>query len=696
MKRRSFIKVSLAAGTAPLIHTGCTDSKKKPNKYSKITGFIFSDAHIGWRNKTQPSLDTQALMIERIKNFFPDLDLVFDTGDIHHGYLKEPERMKARDFWLSKMAGQFPTSLLHYIPGNHELGRGRKDAEITAAALGSMNFRPYYSFDYKGIHFVALPQLLNTVLISRESLNWLKQDLLINKDKTTLIFSHNSLQDTTFTNNETGYRVTVNSNEVYEVINQHNNVIGWFHGHNHQYEIVKKDKRLYVSNGRIGGFNPPDSWGEFGQGHLGGIYFEIDQNGLNVKCFSASENAFLEDLGYSHLSNTLKQSTSFQSEGKTNYYWGHGKLSNNVQYDFYNHFLTNETPLAIVAPNIDTVINENNKLNYETDFYFAGRSVNKVIGFQLLPRKLKSKNHSTGMDINTSEHNKIQIKFPVESYKFKGYLTRSGYYRCTKNEVYTILASFSNIKSDTVINYRFKVLDIMHNACFTQSIFQPLKKQNNQYEATIQVPNKLSTQPTDDRLYLFITLEVINPGKKLTIHNINLSQVTNPSTPAHKSLNINGEHLTFSNGNLLKESNNLKSPNGYLSVTDNQASHTLLAVTPNVQWQIRNATAQLINKEIHIQSLRHTFQSNREIIITPTSKRSNYINRLNNVKSCIISYTDSKTVISNIEADDVAYFTINTPHSNLKVTGSSSQLHKIDSNSIKVTIKNLKNVTLSY
>ena len=239
MKRRHFIKTSIAFASAPLLLTHCQESAHNLNN-GKIKAFIFSDAHLGWSGNDQPSKETQKNTINTIKNYFGHLDLVFDTGDIHHGNLPEKRRIEARDFWLTHMAGQFPNSLFHYIPGNHELGSGRRDAELTAAQVGSFSFRPYYSFDYKGIHFISLPQLQDTILISQEALNWLKLDLEINKDKTSLIFSHNSLSETTFNNSATGYRVTVNSDQVYNIINKHGNVLAWFHGHNHQYEIVKK------------------------------------------------------------------------------------------------------------------------------------------------------------------------------------------------------------------------------------------------------------------------------------------------------------------------------------------------------------------------------------------------------------------------------------------------------------------------
>jgi hypothetical protein len=70
-----------------------------------------------------------------------------------------------------------------------------------------------------------------------------------------------------------------------------------------------------------------------------------------------------------------------------------------------------------------------------------------------------------------------------------------------------------------------------------------------------------------------------------------------------------------------------------MCIQDKNASHTLLAVSPNIQWQIRNATARMINNEIHIQAFRHDFQIIPEIILTPTTTKSNFISRLRNIDS---------------------------------------------------------------
>ncbi|GAA4822136.1 hypothetical protein GCM10011365_24910 [Marinicella pacifica] len=696
MKRRAFLKATVAAGSAPLILSACTDQNISHSKdANSISGFIFSDAHIGWEHEMQPSLETQAEMIKRIKEFFPHLDLVFDTGDVYHAHIKEPGRKIARDFWLSKMAGEFPTSLVHYIPGNHELGVGLKDAEITASELGSMNLRPYYSFDYKGIHFISLPQLLSTILISRESLNWLKQDLLINREKTTLIFSHNCLKETTFTNDETGYREIVNSDEVYKIINEYNNVIGWFHGHNHQYEIVKKHERLYVSNGRIGGFNPPKHWGDFGQGHLGGIYFEINHIGLNVKCFSATENCFLEDLGLTHLSNHLPSITSYQPDGKTNYYWGHGKLLNDTKHHFHNHYLGHTTPYAIITPNPNTVINENNDLTYETEFFFAGSDINKVVGFVIKPGALKSIDTKDGLMINTLAQKKFQIHFPEENYLYDTYLSRSGYYRCSQNCTYELVAKFSNLNDDTRIKYSFKVLDIEHNVCFKQDKFKSFQLIDNRLQTTFKIPDKMTQEPADNHLYLFITIEVTNPPDNIFVQYINLNQIIDPDKVKPKLFEINNSTFPITEKQTITKSKSLMSPTGIINVQDNNTSHTLLVVTPDVQWQIRNACAELFDDEIHIHSMRHDFQNNPEIILTPTTQKSTFINRLKNITSCKIIYKSDSIIVSDITSSADGGIILISDSSDVSVSNGEI-IHKTPEEMHITLNKDISEVTLQY
>jgi hypothetical protein len=331
-------------------------------------------------------------------------------------------------------------------------------------------------------------------------------------------------------------------------------------GHNHQYEIVKKHDRLYVSNGRIGGFNPPKSWGDFGQGHLGGIYFEINHIGLTVKSFSATENCFLEDLGFSHLSNQLHIPTSFQPDGKTNYYWGHGKMLNDINYHFHSHYLTDNTPYAVITTNSDAIINENNNLSYETEFFFAGSDLNRVVGFVVRPGALKPIDTKQGFMINTLAQNKFKIHFPEENYLYDTYLSRSGYYRCARNCKYQLSTIFSNLGDNTSIKYRFKVLDIKHQLCYEQPSFKSFKMTGDLHRATIEIPQDLTHQPSDDRLYLVITIEVKNPLEKIYVKQINLTQIVNPPQTQQSLLFINDTQFPISDIRSITRSKALLSP----------------------------------------------------------------------------------------------------------------------------------------
>ena len=175
-----------------------------------------------------------------------------------------------------------------FTAGNHEIDAFSHpwDPELKTARLGSTGCRPYYSFDIKGIHFLVLPELIRTNYVTREALDWATLDLEINKNKTVIILSHNSLLGTTEPNEDRGYRVVANSQDVYDLMDKHGCVIAWMHGHNHDYKIVPKPNRLYVSNGRIGGF-PPEIEGapaDFAKKpQLGGMYFEVRRDRFVVR-----------------------------------------------------------------------------------------------------------------------------------------------------------------------------------------------------------------------------------------------------------------------------------------------------------------------------------------------------------------------------------------------------------------------------
>jgi len=632
MNRRHFVKSSIVVSSGPFLLSSCGGEQKSIANKSFVNGFIFSDAHIGWKGADQPSLEQQKLAINVIRARFPKLDMVFDTGDIHHGYLNENERNDARDFWLSNLVSPFSDSLFSYIPGNHELGKGPTDEEITATKLGSQNFRPYYSFDYCGIHFISLPQLLDTILLTQESLNWLEHDLSLNRDKTTFILSHNSIKGTTFDNGETGYRVTVNSEKLLEIINKHNHVVAWLHGHNHQYQIVPKHNRMYVSNGRIGGFSPPKSWGDFGQGHLGGVYFEINKNRLLVRCFSASKNKFFDEMGHTHLSHTLTTNTSFDPQGKCNYYCGHGLLTDNVSHNISNHYLTDRKPLVSTKSLATNIINENHEFGLSTDLYFTNKRINRVIGFQVLPKPVKTEKTDKGLVISNIKKGTFILNIPTLKVT-NGFAKRGSYYRCESKDTFLIstdISTFKDTPQGSKLELKVFVFDKHHNILHESDFVS----QKIDFEAGNQFIVKIpELDENANEKYLKASVEFINVPQKIKLNNFIIRKKSTKTPNNYLFLNER-KYLPEEGLKTTKTDSTLS----LLKFSGQQAVSTVLKY-PDIKWQVRNAVSELIDNTILVKKWRHTIQKSQEVVITPlNSDRNLYLNKTLNLMPFTVTF----------------------------------------------------------
>ncbi|MCX7545262.1 metallophosphoesterase family protein [Marinicella gelatinilytica] len=642
MKRRDFIKSSVIVGSASGLLLSCDNSRNQLPEKNHISGFIISDAHIGMREAQQPSIEEQSRAIQTIKNRFPNLDVVFDTGDIHHGYLNEKERNEARNHWLSKMANQFPRSLFHYIVGNHELGKGPFDTEITATKIGSMNFRPYYSFDYKGVHFVSLPQLTDTILINKESIRWLEHDLLMNRDKTTLIFSHNSIAGTTFNNGETSYRVIINSDELLEIINSHPSVLGWFHGHNHQYEVKNLDDRLYVSNGRIGGFNPPTSWGPFGQGHLGGVYFEINKNGLLVRCFSATKNKFLDEVGYSNLTNSLKQKTSFDPYSECNYYFGHGQLSDNVEYELKNHYLSAHSNQLFHKSYNQRIINDNDDFGFTTELFFAGgRKVNRLIGYQLLPGSTERKSVDNGLLISRLENqNDINFKFPKHHFTKQNFMVRGSYFRCESGDSFHVESEILGKTANSAFEIQFLIYDENQNKLYESKYQQVQDEKPGLYKVDLLVPNIPEEKASGNNKYIKFSVKLKAFPSKFIISKMALSKKIKQHKPTSISINSKQYNFAEMQGTTLERSADINTMR-----YQGETSSVVIKV-PKVLWQIRNAIAYYSENTLKVTEYAHNFQKIKEVIITPTTRMKYYVNKVINIMPFDINYKNKEIRIN--------------------------------------------------
>jgi len=159
-----------------------------------LTPFSFvqlSDAHVGFNGPPDP-LGTKAFerAVEMINALPKAPDLVLFTGDlVHDTEEKDVHAQRMKQFL--EISGRMKVGKVVYVPGEH-------DAGLDAGQMYREFFgESYYSFDHRGIHFIALDNVSRAKPeIGAEQLAWLRRDLArFPKTAPIVVFTHRPLFD---------------------------------------------------------------------------------------------------------------------------------------------------------------------------------------------------------------------------------------------------------------------------------------------------------------------------------------------------------------------------------------------------------------------------------------------------------------------------------------------------------------------
>lgn len=202
--RRSFLKIAgSAVGVAvtyqfaPLLMNpaaaGVRDHLKSVNgeEPGSFTFAQLSDTHVGFQGPPDP-LGAKAFerAIDLLNQQKRRPDFVIFTGDLtHDADSRDVHAARMRQF--KELSGRIKTAAIHTVPGEN-------DAAIDNGILYREHFGvTHYSFDHKGVHFVALDNVSRgRPEIGAEQLAWLKSDLA--RFPTTapiVVFTHRPLFD---------------------------------------------------------------------------------------------------------------------------------------------------------------------------------------------------------------------------------------------------------------------------------------------------------------------------------------------------------------------------------------------------------------------------------------------------------------------------------------------------------------------
>jgi len=664
MQRRKFIKqMTSASAGAVMVPNVLAANAENTNNKELLKGFIVSDAHFGWEptgNSTgmQTSPEKHKTAMNHIMNRFPDLDIFIDTGDAHHNdHHNNGNPYKARKDWVDIIQGGCGQLPFYYVLGNHDL-RSNEDAdpEMRCNIMGSATCRPYYSFDVQGIHFISFPELIRAVYITEEEWDWLELDLLVNRDKTIIILSHNNIIGTT-KGNDAGYRGIMESEKMLDILKQNPNVISWMHGHNHNYEIVNQQNMLFVSNGRFGGFDP--SKGAYG---IGGIYFEISKKELTVKCYSAEKACFLDQFDDS-LSQELKATTTFDKEAGYAYSYGVGGAVNGERIPAYHHHVGESSKAELFLTGCShAVINDDPMMTKYTE-----RSAYHGLDKILLSAKVNHGNAgyeylNPGIRLKANDNWWTTLTMPSDNYD------KYSYYRCPVGANYKVSIDL-DVKGEGShkLWLRLHVHDIdgrkLRIVQSEEILLQNGKQKLDRIIAVPEIDNfeTIYNNPESDKLVnIAIEASFTSMGADVDVFSLTIEQQNDKQNTLDAGVIIDKKKYKIDGllekGNIahipLELSTNSRSVNEIVAGGNKRV--TYLVRHTDLKWQIRNATATYKDDHIEIDKIRNIISDKMEIIIAPLQKTNEpYLHRIRKAEQIQLKPFDSKVGSMTIKVGEI-------------------------------------------
>jgi len=189
--RRQFIKL---AGVGGAVFASGLPGFAQAQGAGRAEEFYFvqmSDLHWGFDGPPNPDAKgTLPKAIASVNALAEPPDFIMFTGDLTHT-TDDPAERRRRMAEVKELIGTLKVKNIRFIPGEHDasLDRGKAFAEFFG--------RTTYSFDYKGVHFIALDNVSDpAAALGEEQLGWLKADLDKQaKDARIVVFTHRPLFD---------------------------------------------------------------------------------------------------------------------------------------------------------------------------------------------------------------------------------------------------------------------------------------------------------------------------------------------------------------------------------------------------------------------------------------------------------------------------------------------------------------------
>jgi len=188
--RRNFLKLGAVGGGAVFM-SGLFGGAHAAEQQEDFYFVQLSDSHWGYSGPANPDAqNTLRKAVATVNALDVKPDFIVFTGDLTHTTDDPAERRRRMAEFKTIVAG-LDVQTIHFLAGEH-------DAALDKGAAFIENFGPtHYSFDHKGVHFIALDNVSDPgARIGDEQLAWLRADLAKQaSDARIVVLTHRPLFD---------------------------------------------------------------------------------------------------------------------------------------------------------------------------------------------------------------------------------------------------------------------------------------------------------------------------------------------------------------------------------------------------------------------------------------------------------------------------------------------------------------------
>ncbi|MFC5497432.1 metallophosphoesterase family protein [Caenimonas terrae] len=194
--RRELMKLVALGGGAVYLSglAGCAAGASLPAGAAAYDDFYFvqlSDAHWGFAGPPNPdAANTLRKAVATVNALETPPEFIVFTGDLTHS-TDDPAERRRRLAGFREIVSALKVQPVYFLPGEHDAALDR------GAAYQEFFGETHYSFDHKGVHFIAVDNVSDAgARLGDEQLAWMKADLDARpKDSPIVVLAHRPLFD---------------------------------------------------------------------------------------------------------------------------------------------------------------------------------------------------------------------------------------------------------------------------------------------------------------------------------------------------------------------------------------------------------------------------------------------------------------------------------------------------------------------